>query len=151
VRELEKQGGRQVLDNLISEALIVQEARKAGIVITEADIDAKAAEVKEQLSSQGQDLDSLLATQGMSQERFRYQIKTQLYIEKLLKDKIEITDEQINQFIETNKSFLPTDLDEEGLKNLARQELTQQGLSSQFSVWIAEVKKNSNINYFVQY
>ncbi len=151
VRELEKQGGQQVLDNLINEAIISQEARKTGTVVAEADIDTKVNEIKEQMNAQGQDVDSLLAAQGISQDEFRDQIKTQIYVEKLLSGSISITDEQVSEFIETNKAFLPTDLDEEGLKNLARQELTQQELSGQFSTWIADKKQNADINYFVEY
>ena len=80
VRELEKQGGKQVLDNLISEMLVSQEARKANITVTDADIDAKVSAIKEQMSAQGQDIDALLATQGISQADFRDQIKVQLYV-----------------------------------------------------------------------
>lgn len=151
VRELEKQGGKQVLDNLVSEMLIAQEARKAGITVSAEDIDAKVNSLKEQMSAQGQDIDALLATQGISQEEFRDQIKTQLFVEKLLTDKISITDEKVAEFIETNKAYLPTDLDEEALKKLAREELTQQELSTQYSTWISEIKQNSDINYFVEY
>ena len=151
VRELEKQGGKQVLDNLISEMLVSQEARKANITVTDADIDAKVSALKEQMSAQGQDIDALLATQGISQADFRDQIKVQLYVEKLLEGKVTITDEKINEFIETNKAYLPTNLDEEGLKKLAREELLQQELSTQYSTWIAEVKQNADINYFVEY
>lgn len=151
VKELESQGGQQVLDSLISEMLISQEARKAGVVVTETEIDAKVDEVKKQLSDQGQDLDALLSAQGVSNDEFRRQIKTQVYVEKLLGDKVEITDEKISQFIETNKSFLPTDLSEEELKGLARQEIVQQELATQYSTWIAEIRQNADINYFVEY
>lgn len=151
IRELEKQGGQQVLDNLISKTIISQEARKAGINVSESDIDAKVGEIKTQLSAQGQDVDALLSAQGVSQEDFRDQIKTQIYVEKLIGQNVNITDEQINEFIKTNKDFLPADLDEEGLKSLARQELTQQELTTKYSSWIAELKQKADINYFVEY
>lgn len=151
VRELEAQGGQQVLDSIVSEMLIAQEARKAKINITEQEIDAKVEEIRKQLSQQGQDLDSLLEAQQVGKDKFRKQIKTQLYVEKLLGDKVEVTDEKLKQFIEANKSFLPTDLSEEELKEMARQELVQQELANQYSAWMAEVKKNADINYFVEY
>lgn len=151
IRDLEKQGGSQVLDNLINEMLITQEAKKAGVVVTETEIDARIDELKDQMSAQGQDIDTLLSSQGVSQEEFRKNIRIQVFVEKVLGDKVTVTDEQIASFVETNKAFLPADLSEDELKDLARQELTQQELANQYSTWIAEVKQNSDIKYFVEY
>lgn len=151
LQELEKQGGQQTLDSIINEAIINQEAKKAGIEVSESDIDAKVEEVKTQLSSQGQELDALLTAQGMSQEEFRKQIKVQIYVEKLLADKVEITDESITAWIEANKEFLPKDQTEDQKKAMAREELKQQNLSTAFSTWLTEAKANSSINYFVEY
>jgi len=151
LQELEKQGGQQTLDSLVNEVIINQEAKKAGIEVSESDIDAKVEEVKQQLSSQGQELDALLSAQGISQEDFRKQIKVQIYLEKLLADKVEVTDESIAAWIESNKDFLPEGQSEEEKKATAREELKQQNFSTAFSTWLAEVKGNSSINYFVEY
>lgn len=151
VRELEKQGGKQVLDNLVNEMIIAQEARKAKIVVGEADIDAKVNEVKSQIEAQGQDLDTILSSRGMSQDDLRKQLKTQIYLEKLLESKISINDEEINAFLETNKEFMPEGLSDDEYKNLAQNELKQQKLSAQYGTWLEEAKANSSVNYFVDY
>jgi foldase protein PrsA len=151
IRELEKQGGAQTLESLVNEALIKQEAQKAGINPSKEELDGKVAEFTEQVTAQGQDIDSLLEAQGMTQEDFREQISIQLTLEKLLSERIEVTDEEVNGFIETNSEYLPQDLSEEEVNKLAREELFQQKLSGEFSTWLAEVTQASDINYFVEY
>jgi len=151
VRELEKQGGQQVLDNLINEMIIVQKARQANITVSTSDIDTKIEEVKKQIEAQGQDLDTLLATRGMSQEDLRKQLKTQIYLEKLLEDKVSVNDEEINSFLTTNKEYMPEGLSDDEYKQLATQEIKQGKISNEYATWLEEAKTNSSINYFVDY
>ncbi len=151
VSELEKQGGQQVLDNLVNEMLIVQEARKANVNVSDTDVNAKVEEVRAQVEGQGQNLDELLSARAMSMDDLKKQLTTQIYIEQLLSDKIATTDEEITAFLETNKDYLPEGLSEDEYKNLAREELKQQKLSTEFATWIEGVKASANINYFVEY
>ena len=151
VKELEKQGGQQVLESLVNEILIEQEAKKVGIEVTAEELDAKVAEFTEQVTAQGQEIDALLAAQGMTQEDFRSQIKIQIYIEKLMEDSVTVTDEELKSFIDTNKEFLPEGMSEEELNDFARDELKQQKLSGEFTTWLAEKKEAADINFFVEY
>lgn len=151
VSELEKQGGQQVLDNLINEMLISQEAKKANISVTDNDVDIKVEEVRAQVSAQEQNLDDLLSSRGMTMDDLKKQLRTQIYIEKLLADKINVTDDEAKSFLETNKTYLPAGLSEEEYANLAREELKQQKLSTEFSTWITDIKASAKINYFVEY
>ena len=151
VRELEKKSGKDVLENMITELLITQEAKKANITVSSDELNAKIEDIKTQVKSQGQDLDTLLSAQGMTQEEFSKQIKIQIYVEKLLGDKVTVNDEDIEKFIETNKAYLPEGKSEDELKEIAKKELIQQGLSTKFSEWLTEVKTNAKINHFVDY
>jgi len=151
VKELEKQGGKQVLDSLINEALITGEARKQNIVVSQEDLDARVGQYTDQVEAQGQKIDDLLAAQGMTKEDFENQIKIQLYVEKLLEGQIEVTDDEVNSFIETNKDFLPEGMSGDELKDFAKGELRQQKLSGEFSTWIEGIKQSADINYFVEY
>ena len=67
ISQLEKEDGKNVLDNeLVIKTLILQEANKEKITVTSAELTAKEAQINDQLKTQGQDLDSVLATQGMT-------------------------------------------------------------------------------------
>lgn len=151
IRDLEKQGGQQSLDNLVNEAIIRQEASKAGISIGEDQVSAEIDALRSRLSEQGQDLDSLLSMQGMSVESFREQVEIQLTIEGLLSERIEVVQSEIDEFIEQNKDFLPEEISSEELNNLAKEELSQQKLSAEFATWLEEARSNASIRYFVNY
>lgn len=151
IRELEKQGGKQVLDSLINEKLILSEARKKNAGATESEIDAKIEKFKEQLSAQGQDYDTVLELQGVKSEELRKQVRIQVILEKLLADRVSVSDDEIAKFIETNKSFMPENMNEDQLKNLAREELIQQKLSGEYANWLNEIKASAKVNYLVEY
>lgn len=151
IKELEKQGGQQVLDTIINEKLILQEAKKANLAVTDEEINSKIEGFKEQLTSEGQDFDSLLELQGISAEDFREQVMLQLYLEKLLSDRVQLTEEEVNSFLEANRDFMPAGLSDDEMKQLAEEELKQQKLSTEFAAWLPELKANANINYLVEY
>ena len=83
IKELEKTGGDQLLQQKIDEILILQESKKQAVTIDKAEVEAKIKEIETSLSEQGQNLADILELQGVSQEELTKQIKTQLIIEKL--------------------------------------------------------------------
>jgi len=72
-------------------------------------------------------------------------------VEKLLQDKINVTEEEINAFIEQNKSMIPENMTEEEIKNIAMQDLRSQKMSTEFENWYQLVKTKSDIKYLVEY
>lgn len=151
VKELEKQYGQDTLDSLITESLINQEAVKNNIVVSQDDIDSQIKEIEDNLKAQGQDLDSALKLRGMTKDDLTKQIKIQKMVEQLLADKISVTDDEINKYIEDNQSSLPENLTGDDLKNTVKTQLTQQKLSTEFQTWITDLKSKAKINYFVSY
>jgi len=151
IKKLEEQAGQQVLDALVSEMLITQEARKANLFVTDQEVDDEINRVKGQFKDQNQDLDAILSSQSISQKDFRQRVKVQLLFEKLVSGEIEVTAQEIDEFIKTNKSFLPTNLSEEKLKEMVNQELRSQKIADKYNSWISQAKQNSDINYFIEY
>lgn len=151
IKKLEEQAGQQVLDALVSEMLITQEARKANLFVTDQEVDDEINRVKGQFKDQNQDLDAILLSQSISQKDFRQRVKVQLLFEKLVSGEIEVTAQEIDEFIKTNKSFLPTNLSEEKLKEMVNQELRSQKIADKYNSWISQAKQNSDINYFIEY
>lgn len=151
INELERRNGAQVIDSFITETLIFQEASKAGIKVTQDDVNAEITQIEQSLSEQGQTLDDILAFQGLSRSDFEGQVRLQVAVEKLLADRIQVTDEEIDNYIEENGDFLPESSEGVDRREVARQQLEQQKLSQEFQTWMQEVRENSNINYFVDY
>src|SRR4030042_3285445 len=113
ITELEKQSGKEALNSLVTKALILQEAQKQKVVIGEEEISKEITTIEEKLKAQGQDLDNLLSLQGVSRVELREQIEIQKMIEKIGGGNIEVTDQEIDDFLEQNKDSLPQDLSPE--------------------------------------
>lgn len=149
--ELEKQGGKQALASLVNQALILQEARKKNVQVSQAEIDKAVKQIEDSLKTQGQNLDTALAVQGMTKQDFQMQLKLRSLVEKLLADKIAVTDQEIAEYIEKNKDTLPANLKEDEIKKGVKEQLRQQKMASASQTWLQELNKNAKINYFVNY
>lgn len=151
IRELEKQGGRQTISSLVNQALILQEAKKKNVVVSQKEIDDSVKEVEDSLKTQGQNLDTALAAQGLTRGDFLMQLKLRNLVEKLLEQQIKVTDQEISDYIEENKETLPTDVSEDEMKKGIREQLEQQKMATKSQEWIENLNKNAKINYFVNY
>lgn len=151
IRELEKRQGKETLESFIVETIVLQEARKQNIKTTQEEINDEIAELEKNLQEQGQNLDQLLLLQKMTRDDLQRQIKIQKLIEKMLGEKIAVTEEEIDQYLETNQGSLPQDMDSEELRARVKQQLKQQKLAENFESWLMALKEKAKINYFVNY
>lgn len=151
IRELETESGEAMLDALVTKKLIAQKATEAGIKIDEAEIDEEIAAIEAQISAQGSTLDVALAQQGITQEKFREQITLQKALERLLADKISVSDEEAQQYIASAKMSAPEGMNEADFLTQTKEQLVNQKLGTAAQEWITEQKKNATIEYFVPY
>ena len=150
VRDLEKRGGAQSLDTLISQALILQEAKKQNVVVTDEEINRNIAEIETNLEGQG-GLDQILISEGMTRNDLIKQIRLQKLAEKMVSGQISVSDDEVNQYIEANKEYLPKDQSSEEINNTVRKQLEQQKLSEAIQTWLTDLRNKANIKYFVKY
>lgn len=105
--KLVEAGGQPTLDSMITMKIVEQEADKAGISVSEADIDAEVAKLTEEVG--GEDtLQALLLQNGMSIEDLRAQMPLQIQLRKLLEPQVEVTDADIEADFEANKAMYDT-------------------------------------------
>ena len=150
VRELEKQHGQEVTESIMTEILIAQEARKMGVSVLPKDVEDEISKLDAELKTQGQDLETVLAYQGMTREDLVKRMTMQKLIEGMLIDNVQVSDEEVAQYLKDN-SNLPEGVSQEEASMKAREALTQQKLQEQFFTWLTEVKKTANVRYFVNY
>jgi len=72
---------RQALEGLIQFQLVLDGARKAGVVIQESDVDARIEQLKQQVAAQGQKYEELLQTRQISEEVIRAQERVRLAVD----------------------------------------------------------------------
>ena len=150
ISELEKQGGKQALDSLITKSLIIQEARKRNVEVSQQDIDGEMKKIQANLASQGQNLDQVLQLQGMTKQQLIDQIKLNKMIEKIVKP-APVTDKEVDDYYNTNKESLPQNQDEAALKKTIKDRLQQQKLNDEAQKFLENLRKSAKINYYVNY
>jgi hypothetical protein len=148
IKELESQSGRETLENLVNKKLIEVHAQKANVKVTEEDINTEVEALRSMLEAQGTNLEQALEMQGQDISILRENVRLKLTVERMLSDKINVTEEETRQYYETNKDFYEglafTDVSGE-IEN----QLAEQKLSSEFQVWLSEARANTQIKYFL--
>lgn len=151
LRELEKQGGRQVLETLIEKVLISQEARREGVKIADEVVNSQIASIEEVLKKQNLTLEDALKARSQTRKDLEEQIRIQKTIEVILSPKINISDEEINTYFEENKGSYEEKTKIEDVREDIKGLLFQQKLNSEYAKWIEELKNNSDIKYLTNY
>ena len=151
IKELERQGGSQALEALVAEALVYQEAGKQNVRVEDSEIDGEVKRIEETVLAQGQKLDDLLSFQGLTREDFTRRLRVQLLSEKLLGDKLKVTQEEIDQYIKDNKDTFDPALSQEKLKQQVEEFLRQGKFNTDFTPWLDTLKASAKIEYLVKY
>lgn len=151
VEELEKRSGKQALESLIQKKLIETELNKKGITVNKEEVDDKIKKIEAQVESQGGTLKDALSRQGMTEEQFRDQVTIQKKIEKLLADKIQVSQEEIDAYIKNNKIAPPKGIKIEDFKKQLDGQLKQQKLQQEAQKWISDLTTSAQIKYYVNY
>ena len=94
---------RQVLDNLITERALEQQARDTGIKVGDLEVDQAEANVARQNSVTVPELRRRVQASGMSQARFRAELRSQLLLSRLrerdVEGRVRVGDLEVDQFI----------------------------------------------------
>lgn len=151
ISQLEKQGGKQALSNVITEDLVMQEAQKRHITVSQSDIDGQIKKIEDSLKGQGVTLDDALAARGLTRQDLVDQIKLQGLLDKMVGTNVKVTDDDVQAYIDKNQDSLPKDLSDDDLKKQVRQQLEQQQLQDKTQAFLSDLQKKASIQYFVSY
>jgi foldase protein PrsA len=95
------------LEQLINEKIVLQEAKKQGVDISDEEVDAKIEEITSQNLLGPEEFEYRLTDKGFSLGYFKEYYKTQLILSKFLNEsvfsEIELTDSEIRSYYEANK------------------------------------------------
>ena len=150
VRNLEKRGGQEALDTSINEALIFQEAKRGNVSVTDEEVEGVISKIEAGLENQG-GLDQALLLESMTRDDLVKQIQMQKLVEKMLADRIIVTEADVSEYIDANSEILPEDTSTEEINETVKNQLQQQKLSSEIQIWLADLRQKAKINYFVEY
>jgi hypothetical protein len=148
--EMQKEAGKKSMDALVTKSLILQEAEKKNISVSDDDVNKQVKTIQTQLSKQGQNLNQALTMQGLTVDDLKEQIKIEKILEKLLASKIKVSDKEINGYMQ-QQSQSPDATASGGLlsKDEVKQQLTQNKLTEQAQPWLQSLQQNAKISYFL--
>lgn len=149
-QKLRERFGKQVLEEMVNERILLSEAAKKGISVTKEEIEQKVAEITKNLGTQTS-LSEVLKQQGMTEADFKKQVEMRLIVEKMLGDKVKVTVTEITDYIENNKAQLESGVgsDSAVLKKYAEDYLKQQKIGTEFEKWFTEIKQKVKISNFL--
>ncbi|WP_308363899.1 MULTISPECIES: peptidylprolyl isomerase [unclassified Microbulbifer] len=98
---------RQVLEQLIVERLMLQMANRAGVTVSEAELDQAIARVQQNMGASPEEFRESLEADGLSMKAFRQQIRQELLIRRVeqgsVNRRIQITDQDIDNFLRSKE------------------------------------------------
>lgn len=105
---------RKTLDQLIEERLIDQEARRAGVRATGKEVDEAVEEVRKRNGVKPEEMEKLLAGQGLTLEAFKKQVQRDLQRMKLIRSSLKLDtkagENELRAFHQANLSRYQGDL-----------------------------------------
>ncbi len=135
--------GADVINSLTTQELVKQEIAKQHITVAPADIQTEVDKADKQASASG-GLKAVLAAQRITENDFRDQISLQLAVKQILKDKIAVTDTEVEDAYKKNKDFFKTVPQAQAMQTI-KDQLQSQKFQSAVQTWITELKKNAKI------
>ena len=150
ISKLEKTSGKKLLDSLIAERLVKNEVKAKKIVVSDEEINGEIKKIEDQIALQGGTLDEALIAENMSRNDLKTQIILQKELEKLVADRINVTDEEVAQYISDNKISIP--VGEEAITaEQIKSEMKNQKINQEADALVLVLKAKAKINYFVNY
>ncbi|SHN22895.1 SurA N-terminal domain-containing protein [Gracilibacillus kekensis] len=142
----------QVLNELITQELILQDAKEEGLEVDTEEVESQFTALKEQ---SGDDFSSVLEDKGFTEESYKSQLENDLlrnqYMESVIG--ITVTDEEVKEYYkqvkEQSKEEVPALEEVEGT---IRQQLTaqkQQEKQEEISAKIEELRENAEIEELI--
>jgi len=150
IRQLEKQGGKQVINTLITQELIVKEGKNKKITISQKEIDEEIKKVESNLSAQGVTLEDALKQEGMKKTDLYGEIKIQLMLRKLA-GKVSVTDKEVDDYLTLSAQEQTDTTAEPPTRDQVKLTLEQEKLQQKIQDLIVSLKEKAKISYFVEY
>ncbi|MBE3575438.1 MAG: peptidylprolyl isomerase [Firmicutes bacterium] len=98
---MEERVGKPILDLLITEQLIRQEAAKEGVTVTPQQVDDQMAQIRSQFPSEAE-YQAALAQNQLTPELLRYQVEMSLLVQGLSRHGVTVTDQEVTDYFNAN-------------------------------------------------
>jgi len=101
--------GSATLDNMVTELLIEQEAEKQDIAVTDNDVQKRLDKIIEQNFSSEAEFEQALMMYNMTRGDMEKNIKTELLMTGILRKDIQISEEEMKEYFDDNRSYFDSE------------------------------------------
>lgn len=101
---LELEAGEAVLERLIAEILVEQAQSTRNAAVSEDEVEAEVAKIREAYDSEEEFLDDL-ARFDLTPERLRHEIRLSLILDRLSQEGVVVTDDEIAEYFAANREL----------------------------------------------
>ncbi len=140
---------RQVLEQMIDELLLTQEAARARITVEDADVSGALQEIKKQNRLDDAGLAKALAAQGYTMELYREDLRQQILrlraINLIIRPRVTVRDDEVQAAYKEAKKAQPTLGTFEAEKDRMRQNMYEQRMAAETQKWLLERRLGSYI------
>lgn len=137
--------GEGVMNELITQKIIFQEARKRKILIDKKEIKERVAQLEKNLSKQGVNLKAYLLRQRQTVADLEREVETQLLVEKMFKPQVRVTDADIDNYFKQNRIVRGNGAVLESQLIAIRQQVYQEKLRLAFLTWLTAQSKTAKV------
>jgi parvulin-like peptidyl-prolyl isomerase len=137
-------GGADILDSLITRHLVEHDAAKNHVVVTPDEVDAKVKEAKAQVGTED-DWKQALAAQHLTELQARDTFRLNVMVQKLVFDKVQVSDADIQQYFDQNKDSQFKDKTIDQVKDQIKQKLSQSKQQEALQTYISGLRSGAKI------
>ena len=140
--------GEQVLGDLVSTRLVEQDAAHKHVTVSTEEVDAQLKQAKQQLGS-GDAYKQALASNHLTELQLRDRIRLNLLLQKLVADKIQVSDDDIQKAYDAGKdtTYQGKSLDE--VKDQIKTQLTQQKQQDATASYLDDLRNKGKVTTHV--
>ena len=149
----EQQMQQQVLEDIIAEILLYEEAKRQGIKVDDASVSQQLDAVAAQFDSD-EEMKEVFAEQGFSEEELKQQLRMQLKMQELIdeyvaeemdEEQLEVSDEEVTQLYEEYDEEIDDFPDFEEAEPYLREEIRYEREQKVINRLIAELREDADI------
>lgn len=135
-----------VVDQVILEKIVAYEAQKRNIVVTKDEVEAEMIRMQQTASDNGKTLYQLYKDSGQTTADIDRNIRTHITIVRILEEDTNITEAEIDHYIDTHPDLYPYK-DREDIREQVKKILLQQAVNNKYDTWAKEAKASYKIQY----
>ncbi len=146
-QKLAQRYGAQILDAIIGEKLVLAEAAKQNLQVSEAEINERVSGIEKSLNGQMKLADAL-KLQGVSEDEFKNQIKVQVIIDKLLGKEVSVSAQEVDDFVKSNPQML-TSSEPAKMRLEAEKDIKNTKIGAKFQEWFTKLRESAKVTKYL--